>query len=436
MKIYHIFVVLLSVLISALIVTGGSLAQTPAPNPRDSVEPSSIPTPEPLIVGGTIASPGEYPWMAALVSASISNPYSGQYCGASLIAPRWVLTAAHCVYKSGKVISPSSLDVVVGINNLSDGPTSGTSGQRLDVVQVIPYPGYNFATDDGDVALLKLATPAQLNATVKTIQLVTSNQDALFAPGVSATVTGWGSTSYPGVSYPNELREVTVPIVSNTTCNQSYGGAITANMLCAGLSEGGEDSCYGDSGGPLIVPDGSTGWLQAGVVNWGYGCALSSYYGVYARVSQFEAWIRSQVFHAIAFAYLPVVLNNPSSTPGCTPSPAGDTDNTSDALVVCSGQTILRQVNDLGDQDDVFKIQVNSGQHLSLILSGSGGDADLYLYPPGTLDVNTDPWAARSSTAGNDESINFSANASGYWYVEVFACSGMTSYDLVVTVSG
>jgi len=93
-----------------------------------------------------------------------------------------------------------------------------------------------------------------------------------------------------------ELQEVDVPIVSNATCNTSYGGEITANMICAGYAQGGKDACYGDSGGPLFVPDETgTGWVQVGVVSWGEGCALPNYYGVYARVSRYQSWIESYV---------------------------------------------------------------------------------------------------------------------------------------------
>ncbi|NBU64481.1 MAG: serine protease, partial [Chloroflexia bacterium] len=86
------------------------------------------------------------------------------------------------------------------------------------------------------------------------------------------------------------LRKVTVPIVSNTTCNTNYGGGITARMVCAGLPTGGVDSCQGDSGGPLFVNDASTPKL-IGVVSWGEGCAVAGKPGVYANVQAMRSWI-------------------------------------------------------------------------------------------------------------------------------------------------
>ncbi|MED6234256.1 hypothetical protein ATANTOWER_025483, partial [Ataeniobius toweri] len=63
-------------------------------------------------------------------------------------------------------------------------------------------------------------------------------------------------------------------------------------MLCAGLLEGGKDSCQGDSGSPMVSKQGGR-WIQAGIVSFGEGCAEPNFPGVYTRVSQYENWINS-----------------------------------------------------------------------------------------------------------------------------------------------
>jgi secreted trypsin-like serine protease len=92
------------------------------------------------------------------------------------------------------------------------------------------------------------------------------------------------------------LQEVAVPIVDSTRCQAGYSGTnvrITANMLCAGLTQGGKDSCQGDSGGPLVVKGADGKWQQAGVVSFGIGCARPERFGVYTRVANYVPWIEA-----------------------------------------------------------------------------------------------------------------------------------------------
>jgi secreted trypsin-like serine protease len=240
---------------------------------------------DPRIVGGEDAIVGELPWQVVVFPGP-------NLCGGTLIDDGWVLTAAHCVVDSNNVpLSAADVWIVVGEHDL--GQTDGAEQERA-VAEVIIHPAYDPNSSDNDIALLRLANPVVPGTGVGVIPLVFSPaQDALAAPDVLAMVSGWGATSEGGDS-PNILQKVRLPLVSNATCNEAYGGSITGNMLCAGLPEGGKDSCQGDSGGPLVVPDG-TGWRLAGVVSFGNGCAQPGFFGVYTRVSQYTAWIGGHV---------------------------------------------------------------------------------------------------------------------------------------------
>jgi hypothetical protein len=147
---------------------------------------------------------------------------------------------------------------------------------------------YNAATTDFDIALLRLTRPSSQTP----IALARPEEPALFAPGVASTITGWGAL-FEGGDSPDVLHQVTVPIASNEAANAlpGYEGQVTVNMLAAGLSGGGKDSCQGDSGGPLMVSDGKGGFLHAGIVSWGLGCARPDAYGIYTRTSVFADWI-------------------------------------------------------------------------------------------------------------------------------------------------
>ena len=245
----------------------------------------------PDIIGGQEADIGEYPWQAELQT---SDSLGGSYlCGATLIRPNWVMTAAHCVYdsQSGGLMTVDK--VVLGAHNIN--LSSEPNRQTFTAKQVIIHANYNPGTTDNDIALIELSGSAQLNDYVAVIDLASSPlDDSLMTAGTSSTVTGWGQTGNSGAS-SSVLMEVSVPLVDQSTCETVYneiGEQVTMNMICAGDKQGGKDSCRGDSGGPLIVDAGNGSWKQVGIVSWGYyPCAQADFYGVYTRVANYSSWI-------------------------------------------------------------------------------------------------------------------------------------------------
>ncbi len=234
------------------------------------------------IVGGQEADSNEWPWMAALISASADSPAGGQFCGGALIHPWWVVTATHCLTAE----TADSFEVAIGIHDLrNDAPDSY---RRVAIQEVYLHPAYETGLDpsiDGDIALLRLAEPV---FDVPVLPLV--HQYELIRPGVNGTVIGWGLTSDGGEG-SEVLLEVELPIVSHEVANATgaYDVDLTADMIPAGFAEGGKDSCQGDSGGPFVVPNENGGWGLAGVVSFGApaGCAAPNAHGVYASVPYF-----------------------------------------------------------------------------------------------------------------------------------------------------
>ena len=162
-----------------------------------------------------------------------------------------------------------------------------TGGLVVGVSSYVEHPNYNDNTLDNDVSMLVLSADIVFSNAARSIDIT----DVEPADGTPTTVTGWGTTSEGG-SLADHLLAVSVPIVNRAACNQAYGGSITANMICAGVPEGGLDACQGDSGGPLIDP--ATGRL-VGVVSWGFGCARPNFPGIYANVDYVRDWIVSQL---------------------------------------------------------------------------------------------------------------------------------------------
>ncbi|MCC7073521.1 MAG: trypsin-like serine protease [Deltaproteobacteria bacterium] len=232
---------------------------------------------EQAIVGGAATTVGAHPWQISLQSG-----WGGHFCGGSIVAADWVVTAQHCV--EGE--SAGNLTVVAGITRLSQ----SSQGQAVDVSQIIRNPGFSSPERGHDITLLRLASPLDLGGDVQAIPFATAADASAgyTAAGVTAKVSGWGTTSAGGSS-PDTLRAVDVPIVSNSEAQSDLGLSLTSDQLAAGAT--GVDSCQGDSGGPLTVP-GADGPILAGVVSWGYGCGDPNSPGLYARVSSFEQWLR------------------------------------------------------------------------------------------------------------------------------------------------
>ncbi|MFF3343859.1 S1 family peptidase [Streptomyces sp. NPDC002779] len=218
------------------------------------------------VVGGTRAAQGEFPFMVRLSMG----------CGGALYTQQIVLTAAHCVGRTG---ANTGITATAGVVDLQ-------SSSRIQVRSTYVYraPGYN--GDGKDWALIKLAQPINL----PTLKIATTTQHNTG----TFTVAGWGAATEGG-SQQRYLLKATVPFVSDATCRSysGYSGLIASEEICAGYTAGGVDTCQGDSGGPMFRRDAANQWIQVGIVSWGIGCARPNAPGVYTEVSTFASAIAS-----------------------------------------------------------------------------------------------------------------------------------------------
>jgi len=231
------------------------------------------------IVGGTISSSDDWPWMLGLVE----NKNSGPLCGAALIHPKWIVTAAHCMESDdGNVLPADHYHVVSGIFDFYN---KDYYSHMHSIKRVISHPDYDSYNIDNDIALLELHF--EIND-IRPLDIYTGNISNL-----TGTVLGWGDTT-GNHDYSDQLREVVLPVVSFQTCKDSTTYLVTENMFCAGYPEGGKDACWGDSGGPFVIYDDHH-WQLAGIVSWGEECAIPDYYGFFTRVPNYQIFISTYV---------------------------------------------------------------------------------------------------------------------------------------------
>jgi secreted trypsin-like serine protease len=256
-----------------------------------------------MIVGGEPAAQGKYPWQVRLYE-SMDDDIG--FCGGSIIAKQWVLTAAHCLVDTDKVI--------VGFGDVDRTQTTKVASEKVFV-----HPDY-LKGQKADLALVKLAEPIDDAAAVSLADAGASR--SLLNPGTKATVTGWGAIwdfqafnsamdvmagrrsvserrllDDEELQAPRKLHEVDIEVIDPAECKSIYDSlqvsafTVGDTEICATGPRGGKDSCFGDSGGPLVVRSGPSGYVQVGIVSWGPQCGNPLFPGVYTRVSSFSDWI-------------------------------------------------------------------------------------------------------------------------------------------------
>ena len=234
------------------------------------------------IIGGTKAIPGQYPWIVYVRNMMDENPFTTSFsaCTGSLIAPHYVLTAAHCVPKdeNPKIVSVFT-NQLCGLRNVFHGP-------KYPAEKIIRHKGFQgkHPEDGDDLAIIKLSEP------IEDEPICLPDGERQFGHLIAS---GWGDMDkgYDLVD-SNCLRHVPVDVVNDTDCHKAFPTADLQKIMCAGGETG---VCHGDSGGALMsLNETEFRVYQAGIASFVYsdcGVIFKKPSG-FIRVSNYAQWIR------------------------------------------------------------------------------------------------------------------------------------------------
>ncbi len=239
------------------------------------------------IIGGREVAAGEWPFVVR-INAS-------QRCTGSLVAPNWVLTAAHCLHDDRGIFDePDEVSVFLGY----DWDKGVCENTREEIGRVIIHPDHDLRPKGSipDAALVEILQPAA----AAPVKLLTPEEEALYAPaGATATVIGGGRQD--DGSRPRILRQADLILWSTEDCRENSlwesweRGVINESALCAGRVER-KKTAGGDSGSPFVVPLPRHGWGLVGINNLGSARSDSvlDYPSVLTRAAAIRDWVYEQ----------------------------------------------------------------------------------------------------------------------------------------------
>jgi secreted trypsin-like serine protease len=252
----------------------------------------AVPADSDAIIGGQVAEQGSYPWLAHV--SDFFGEFVGE-CTGTVVAPRLVLTAAHCVLnlQTGKKREPAGFQVVTGNVDWLLAPR-----EVLHVHAVSVAPGFDPYTHTHDAALLVLSQPTA----APSIALSKPRADSsMLHAGTPASVVGWGEVSYGQRETTPELRDAETAVQSSAWCQRNAPPFYASNQLCVlDPPKEATGTCEGDSGGPLLVsgPDEeqeAASSIELGILSGGYGHCSTREPSVYTRVDAVYPWIASWI---------------------------------------------------------------------------------------------------------------------------------------------
>ncbi|EDV59543.2 venom serine protease [Drosophila erecta] len=241
------------------------------------------------IANGQKAAANEFPSMAVLKDVTKNQ---ASFCGGTIVAHRYILTAAHCIYQ---VSWATNIVAIVGTNDLRN-PSSSRYYQQYNIQEMIPHEQYvSDPNVNNDIAVLVTASNILWSRGVGPICLPPVGTNSPFTYDL-VDVIGYGTIFFAGPT-STSLQKINLNVVSNQDCQTEYNNVATiySGQICTfDYSGTGRDSCQFDSGGPVILRKSRQ--FLVGIISYGKSCAETQYpMGVNTRITSYISWIRQKI---------------------------------------------------------------------------------------------------------------------------------------------
>jgi secreted trypsin-like serine protease len=238
------------------------------------------------IIGGHPATIEEFPSLAYIQAEEGKHGFA---CTGSVVAPRIVLTAAHCVedVEKGTITAAARYALSTGVAD----PSQAAKANVFHVLATHVFPGFDPGVLHGDAAILVIDRPTP----APPIPLAGPDDAALYAGGAEAQLTGWGLTRAGAKEAPANLRATTTVVKPAKFCKQKtspfYKPYLPSAQACVLSTNRASGGCFGDSGGPAIGTRADGSAVQLGVTSTGGPGCSTKIPTVLTRADLISSWV-------------------------------------------------------------------------------------------------------------------------------------------------